>query len=113
MANYSLPWDDYYTLMGCHLVALDKRPGVRHVGIRETLHQSIAKLVMRAAEDQANTTCGRLQLCTGLEVGIEGETNAVAQRRQEITVLVPGYRAGEALEEGSILTEDDIDRDGE
>ena len=38
---------------------------------------------MRAAGDQAKTACGNLQLCTGLEAGIEGATHAVGQRRVE------------------------------
>ena len=67
--------------MACHLVALDKRPGVRSVGIEETLHQALDKLVMRAAGDQAKTACGNLQLCAGLDAGIEGATRAVGQRR--------------------------------
>ena len=37
---------------------------------RETLHQDISKLIMRAMGDQAKTVCGSLQLCTGLEAGI-------------------------------------------
>ena len=36
---------------------------------------------MRAAGDQANTVCGNLQLCTGLEAGIEDATTSVGQRR--------------------------------
>ena len=36
---------------------------------------------MRAAGDQAKTACGNLQLCAGLESGIEVATNAVGQRR--------------------------------
>ena len=35
---------------------------------------------MRAAVDQAKTACGNLQLCAGLEAGIEGATHAVGQR---------------------------------
>ena len=58
--------------MACRLVALDKRPGVRPVGIGETLHQVLAKLVMRAAGEQVKTVCGNLQLCAGLEAGIDG-----------------------------------------
>ena len=41
------------------------------------------KLVMRAARYQAETVCGNLQLCAGLEAGIEGETHAIGQRRLE------------------------------
>ena len=53
------------------------------VGIGETLRQAIAKLVMRASREQEKTSCGNLQLCAGLEVGIEGATHAVGQRRLE------------------------------
>ena len=56
---------------------------MRSVGIGETLRRALAKLFMRAAGDQAKTACGNLQLCAGLEAGIEGATNAVGQRRLE------------------------------
>ena len=79
----SLPWDVYRALMACCLVALDKSPGVRPVGIGETLHLALAELVMRAAGDQAKTACDNLQLCAGLKAGIEGETHDVGQRRIE------------------------------
>ena len=51
------------------------------MGIEETLRRALAKLIMRAAGDQAKTACGNLQLCTGLEAGIEGATHVVGQRR--------------------------------
>ena len=38
---------------------------------------------MRAAEEQAKTAYGNLQLCAGLEAGIEGSTHALGQRRFE------------------------------
>ena len=69
--------------MPCRLVGLDKRPGVRPVGIGETLRRALAKLVMRAAGEQAKMACCNLQLCEGLEAGIEGETHAVGQQRVE------------------------------
>ena len=46
MANSSPPWDAYRAMMVCCVVALDKIPGVRPVGIVETLFCSISKLVM-------------------------------------------------------------------
>ena len=55
MANSSPPWAAYCALMACCLVALDKRPGVRPVGIGQTIRRALAKLVMRAAGDQAKT----------------------------------------------------------
>ena len=69
--------------MACRLVALYKRPGVRPVGIKEMLRRALAKLVTRAAGEQAKTACGNLQMCAGVEAGIEGETHAVGQRRVE------------------------------
>ena len=83
MANSSPPWDDYCALMACRLVALDKRPRVRPVGIGETLRRDLAKLVMRASGDQAKTVYGNLKLCAGLKYGIEGATHALGQRRLE------------------------------
>ena len=80
MANSSPPWAAYRTLMAFRLVALDKRPGVCPVGIGETLRRDLAKLVVRAARNQAKTACGNLQLCAGLEASIEGVTHAVGQR---------------------------------
>ena len=60
---------------------LNKWPGVRSVGIGETLRRALAKLVMRVARNQAQTECGNLQLCASLEAGIEGNTHAVGQQR--------------------------------
>ena len=39
-------------------------------------------LVLRAAGDQAKTTCGDLQLCTGLEADIEVLTRAMGERQK-------------------------------
>ena len=62
MASCSPPWAAYCALMACCLVAVDKHPGLRPMGIGETLHRALDKLVMRAASDQAKTACGNLQL---------------------------------------------------
>ena len=68
-------------------------PEMLPVGIGETLHQSIAKLVMREVGDQAKTACGSLQLCQGIKDGIEGATHNMVQRRWERTAPVPEERA--------------------
>ena len=99
MANSSPPWAGYRALMACRLIALDKRPRVCPVGIGETLHQALAKLVMRAAGEQAKTACGNLQLCAGLEAGIEGATHAVGQSKRERVRARRGEEEGEDEEE--------------
>ena len=82
------------------------------IGIGETLHRAIAKLVMRATEDQAKTACGRLQLCAGIEAGIEGKTHVVEQRRREQTVPVPYRRADEESADGCSTVANDAERVG-
>ena len=52
ISNSSPPWAAYHALMACRLVALDKSPGVRPVGIGETLCRALDKLVMRAVGNQ-------------------------------------------------------------
>ena len=94
--------------MACRLVALDKRPEVRPMGIGETLRRALAKLVMRAAGEQAKTACGNLQLCAGLEAGIEGATHAVGQRRVERVRAQRGEEVGKVEEDI-----EDSEEDGE
>ena len=83
MANYLLTRTAYRALMEYFLVALDKRPGVHPVGIRETLRRDLSKPTMGSNGDQAKTACGNLKLCAGLESVIEAATHAVGQRRLE------------------------------
>ena len=51
------------------------------MGIGETLRRHLAKLVMRAARNQAKTVCDNLQVLAGLKAIIKGETHAVGQQR--------------------------------
>ena len=55
------------------------------MGIWETLRQALARLVMREAGYQAKMVCGNLQLCAGLEAGIEGGIRTVGPRKIEST----------------------------
>ena len=70
MANYSPPWAAYRAMMSCHLLSLDKCPGVSPVGLGETVIRAISKLVMRVAGDQTKTAGGSLQLSAVIEAGI-------------------------------------------
>ena len=73
---------------------------MRPVGIGETLRRALTKLVMRAAGEQGKTACGNLQMCAGLEAGIEGESHSVGQRRVEQVLDQRGETEGSAEEEG-------------
>ena len=72
------------------------------VFIGDTLRRDLAKFVMRAAGDQAKTACVNLQLCAGLEAGIEVATHVVVQWRLERVRRrrQDGEEAEAAVEEG-------------
>ena len=90
--------------MTCRLVALDKRTGVSPVGIGETLFRALAKILMRAAGDQANTACEKLQMCAGLKASIEISTHAVRKW------ILERVRARRSVEEtGSVEEEEDME----
>jgi hypothetical protein len=77
MANGNPSWAAFRALMACRLVALDKCPGVRPVGIGEIYRRLFAKCVLEVAGDRATMAAGNLNLCAGLPAGIEGAVHAV------------------------------------
>ena len=58
--------------MASHLIALDKGPGVRSIGIGQTLYRIIGKALCLATHLDAALVCGSYQLRAGLQAGIEG-----------------------------------------
>ena len=77
LANTSPPWAAYRAMMANRLVALDKQPGTRPVGIGEVYRRLWAKCLLKAIGSQATAACGNFNLCAGLQAGIEGAVHAV------------------------------------
>ena len=61
------------------LVALDKQPGVRPLGIGEAWMHAVSKLVLMQCGLDNKEACGNTQLCAGLKAGIEGAIHASIQ----------------------------------
>jgi hypothetical protein len=83
LGNEGPPWAAYRAMKSCRLVALDKCPGVRPVGIGEIWRRAIAKCTLKACGKDAKATCGSTQLCAGLEAGIEGAMHSVRTRAEK------------------------------
>ena len=118
LCNTSPSWAAYRGLMACRLVALDKCPGVRPVGIGEIIRRLLAKLVLKVAGAAATEACGNLQLCAGLQPGIEGAIHAVRELSTESGLRGGGRRrqcratTGDASGTADWETDDGGRRDG-
>ena len=83
MANEDVPWAACRAFRACRLVALDKQPGVRPVGIGETISRLMSKIVLHLCGREATRAAKNLNLCAGLPAGIEGAVHALRSRTQK------------------------------
>jgi len=79
LSNDIRPWAAIRALMSNRLIALDKNPGVRPIGIGQIWRRLMAKTVVHMAGHVATMACGTDQLCSGLKSGIEGGIHAMTQ----------------------------------
>ena len=77
LGNGRLPWDAYPALMSGRLIALDKQPRIRPVGVGETWRRMMVKCLLRVAGPEAKTACGTTQLAGEVGAGIEGAIYAM------------------------------------
>ena len=84
LANDMPDWAAYRGLTTRRLLALDKEPGTRPVGIGSIWIRYIAKLLLAETAAEAKAECGSLQLCAGLEAGTEGGLHSVHAKMNEL-----------------------------
>ena len=94
LANTHPPWAAYRAIMSNRLVALDKMPGTRPVGIGEVYRRLWAKCLLKVIGHHATTACGNFNLCAGLPAGIEGAVHAIQSVFADCSIIeVPATEA--------------------
>jgi hypothetical protein len=83
VSNSIINWDRIQALLSNRLVALDKCPGIRPIGIGETLRRIVGKAVCFVTREDVELVCESNQLCAGLQCGIEGAIHAVSDLLRE------------------------------
>ena len=69
--------DSVESLMACRLIALNKNPGVRPIGVAETLRRIMGKAILTTIADDVQRSAGSVQLCAGQVAGIEAAIHAM------------------------------------
>ena len=64
-------------LVSCRLIALDKNPGVRPIGVGEVVRRIIAKAVLSIIGPDIQRAAGPLQLCAGQTCGVEAAIHSM------------------------------------
>ena len=69
--------NDLSALVACRLVALNKCPGVRPIGIGEVVRRILGKVILSTIGKEIQDAAGALQVCAGQQAGCEAAVHAV------------------------------------
>ena len=92
----------------CRLVPLDKKPGVRPVGIGEVLRRIVGKAIMKVVQRDMVSATSPTQVCAGLPGGVEAAVHAVRELYNspdtEALILVDANNAFNSLNREAALS---------
>ena len=96
------------SFVACRLIPLDKKPGVRPVGIGEVLRRIIGKAVMTILKKDVVSATAPVQVCAGLPGGVEAAVHAARKvfedSETEALILVDAENAFNALNRKAALS---------
>ena len=71
------------SFVACKLIPLDKCPGIRPIGIGETLRRVVGKVISWVVKTDAMIAAGPLQVAAGIKSGAEGTIHAIRELFEE------------------------------
>ena len=88
-------------LVACRLIALDKYPGVRLIGISKTCRLIVAKAILNVIRPDVVEVARSLQLCAGQDAGCKVAVHSIRQLYSdpniEVSLLVDAENAFNSL----------------
>jgi len=79
ISTKDLPADCLAPFTSCRLIALNKNPGVRPIGVCEVVRRVTVKAALKVCQADIQKACGFMQTCSGLPCGIEAAAEAMAK----------------------------------
>ncbi len=95
------------SFLACRLIALDKCPGARPIGVCETVRRIVAKAILHVTKQDIQDSAGSRQLCGGQVSGIEAAIHSVrrefSSESAEAVLLVDASNAFNSLNREAAL----------
>ena len=95
------------SFVACRLIALDKNPGVRPIGVGEVLRRIIGKAILTVTSDDIRRVVGTQQLCagqiSGSEAGVHTMRHMMENSSTEAVLLVDASNAFNSLNREAAL----------
>ena len=89
------------SFVACRLIALDKSPGIRPIGVGEVLRRIVGKAVLKIVAEDVRKAVGAQQLCVGQISGCEAGVHFMRHLNEdpstEATLLVDAENAFNSL----------------
>ena len=94
--------------IACRLIALDKKPGVRPIGVGEVSRRIISKAVLSVIHSDIKEAAGSVQLCvgqiSGCEAGVHAMRYILQNDENDATLLVDANNAFNSLNRKAALS---------
>lgn len=93
--------------LACRLVPLNKRPGVRPIGVGEVLRRICGKVIMAVMREDVIKSCSKIQMCAGQRAGSEAAIHAMRDmfesEESEAVLLVDAANAFNSINRRALI----------